>query len=82
MTCQRHKSRPEKMVTVVDKFDEEAIRRLIHNFHATEKQLATLITSIPLVHENLVSRETKYLRLLLKEQGFRYLKRCLRTKSA
>jgi hypothetical protein len=40
------------MVAVVDEFDEEAIRRLIYNFRATEKQLADLITSIHLVHEN------------------------------
>jgi hypothetical protein len=40
------------MVTVVNESNEEAIRRLIYNFHATQKQLATLITSIPLVHEN------------------------------
>jgi hypothetical protein len=31
------KSRPEKMVAVVDKFDENAIRRLIYNFHGREK---------------------------------------------
>jgi hypothetical protein len=36
--CSTGKSRQkEKMITVVDEFDEEAIKRLIYNFRMTEK---------------------------------------------
>jgi hypothetical protein len=31
------KSRPKKKVAVVDAFDVDVIRRLIHNFHVTEE---------------------------------------------
>jgi hypothetical protein len=42
------KSRP-KRVTVVDAFDVDVIRRLIHNFHMTQKQRLTLNTVLPLI---------------------------------
>jgi hypothetical protein len=32
------KSRPKKKVAVVDAFEADVIRRLIHNFHVTQKQ--------------------------------------------
>lgn len=41
--CSTGKSRQkEKMVTVVDEFDEEAIKRLIYNFRTTEKTAGLL----------------------------------------
>jgi hypothetical protein len=46
------KSRPKKKVAVLDAFDEEVIRRLIHNFHVTQKQRPTLNTALPLIREN------------------------------
>jgi hypothetical protein len=43
------KSCPKKKVAVVDAFDEDIIRRLVHNFHVTQKQQPTLNTVLPLV---------------------------------
>jgi hypothetical protein len=42
------KSRPKK-VAVVDAFDVDVIRRLIHNVHVTQKQRPTLNTVLPLI---------------------------------
>jgi hypothetical protein len=43
------KLRPKKKkVAVADAFDEEVMRRLIYNFHATQKQRPTLNTVLPL----------------------------------
>jgi hypothetical protein len=42
------KSRPKK-VAVVDAFDVDVIRRLIHNFHVKQKQRPTLNTALPLI---------------------------------
>jgi hypothetical protein len=57
------KSRPKKKkFAVVDAFDEEVIRRLIHNFHVTQRQRPTLNTVLRLIRENTpISRETKRL---------------------
>jgi hypothetical protein len=38
----------EKKVAVVDAFDVDVIRRLVHNFHVTQKQRPTLNTVLPL----------------------------------
>jgi hypothetical protein len=46
------KPRPKKKVAVVYAFDEEVIRRLIHNFHVTQKQRPTLNSVLPLIREN------------------------------
>jgi hypothetical protein len=43
------KSRPKKKVAVVNAFDVGVIRRLIHNFHVTQKQRPTLNTVLPLL---------------------------------
>jgi hypothetical protein len=46
-------SRQEKEeVAVVDAFVGDVTRRLIHNFHVTQKQRPTLNTVPPLIHEN------------------------------
>jgi hypothetical protein len=42
------KSRPKKKVAVADAFDVD-IRRLIHNFHVTQKQLPNLNIVLPLI---------------------------------
>jgi hypothetical protein len=43
------KSHPKKKVTVVDAFNVDIIRRLIHNFHVTQKQWPTLNIVLPLI---------------------------------
>jgi hypothetical protein len=70
------KSRPKKEeVAVVHAFDEEFIRRLIRNFHMTQKQLPTLNTVLPLISENTSFKGGRtFLRIILKKLGFRYLK--------
>jgi hypothetical protein len=70
------KSRPEnKKVAVLDAFDVDVIRRLIHNFHVTQKQRPTLNTVLPLIRENTNFKEGKTsLRIILKKLGYRYLK--------
>jgi hypothetical protein len=49
------------MVAVVDEFDEEVIRRLIYNFHATEKQRPALSTLPSLIRDNTSFEEAKRL---------------------
>jgi hypothetical protein len=70
------KSRPKKKkVAVIDTFDEEVIRRLIHNFHVQQKQRRSLNTVLPLISENSNFKGGKTsLRINLKTLGFRYLK--------
>jgi hypothetical protein len=43
------KSRPRKKVAVADAFDVDIIRRLIHNFHVTQKQRPTLSNVLSLI---------------------------------
>jgi hypothetical protein len=70
------KSLPKKKkVAVVDAFDVDVIRRLIHNFHVTQKQRPTLNTVLPLIRENTNFKGGKTsLIIILKKVGFRYLK--------
>jgi hypothetical protein len=70
------KSRPKKKkVAVVDAFDADVIRRLIHNFHVTQKQRPALNTVPPLIRENTNFKIGKTsLRIILKKLGFRNLK--------
>jgi transposase len=73
------KSRPKKKVAVVDAFDEDVIRRLIHHFHVTQKQRPTLNTVVPLIRKNTNFKGGKTsLRIILKKLGFRYLKHIYR----
>lgn len=65
----------KKIVAVVHKFDDEVIRRLIYNFHATEKQCTALNTLLPLICEHTSFKRGKMSsRILWKKLQFRYLK--------
>jgi hypothetical protein len=67
------KSRPEKMVAVVDKFDEDVIRRLIYNLHAAEKQRPALSTLPPLIRDNTSYEGGRtFFRVVLDKIGFWY----------
>jgi hypothetical protein len=68
------KSRPKKKVAVVDAFDVDVIRRLIHNFHVTQKQRHTLNTVLPLIRENTNFKGGKTSLRIISKLGFRYLK--------
>jgi hypothetical protein len=65
----------KKMVGVVDKFNEEVIRRLIFHFHATEKLCPALSTLLLLICESTSFKRGKMSSSILwKKLEFGYLK--------
>lgn len=69
------KSLPEKMATVVEKFVEDLIRRLIYYFHMAEKQRPALCILPPLIRDNISFEGGRtFSRVVLDKVGFWYLK--------